>query len=74
MRGVDESGYVQKSSVNAVILKGPPHGGCSDRYLFFIFLDAYTLKVWGANRIRDPGSLTPSNNGFSTLAFCLGYS
>ncbi len=36
---------------------------------FFIFLDADTLKVWGANRIRDPGSLTPSNYGFSTLAF-----
>ena len=32
MRKVDERGYVQKSSVNALKLKGPPNGGCSNRY------------------------------------------
>ena len=34
---------------------------------FFINLDADDLKVWGANRIRYPGSHTPSNDGYSNL-------
>ena len=34
-----------------------------------LFLDAEYRKVWGANRIRDPGSLTPSNDGYSILEY-----
>ena len=69
MRKVDERGYIQRSSVNAMRLRGPPHSDCSNRHFFILYLDADSLKVWGANRIRDPGSLTPSNIGFSILAF-----
>ncbi len=67
-RIVDESGKVQNSSVYALTVKGPPGGGCGYRYFFIFTLDADALKVWGSNRIRDPGSLIPSNHGFSILA------
>ena len=55
---MDDSGYFQISSVNAIRLTGPPRGDCNYRCFFILNL---TLKIEsvGSKSIRDPSSPHP---------------
>jgi len=68
---VDDSGYSQISSVHAVSLPGPPHGGCSYRTLFYYKPDTDSRKWWGANRIRDPGSPHPQRWNIQSWSYLI---